>query len=119
MKSLIIISLLCFTPIVYAVDTFEIEHAQRLCQIQKDSLPQIKKRNGTPACDELKRLQKQAQKERRQVRQARQTNTGGSSKKSQSKIDPVSDGKGAGYRWNSHQKRYCQHNPQGIPLQCY
>lgn len=43
-----------------AADAFELERMERSCKLQRESL--LVKRNGTPACDELKRLKVEKRK---------------------------------------------------------
>ena len=89
----------------------EREDLERACMIEQGSL--LKERNGTPSCDQLKRLNKPSSAKHKH-------NTDSNDKpKKVSKPKKAANGEGAGYRWNPNEGRYCQHDAKGFPVQCY
>ena len=109
MKTTLLATAILLLPL--SAHAFERERLQRACMIEQGSL--LKDRNGTPSCDQLKKLNKQSSAKRK-------GNAANSDKpKKAGKPKKVANGEGEGYRWNPNESRYCQHDTKGFPSQCY
>lgn len=115
---------LLFVPYAaHAVDLFELERLERSCRLQQESL--LKERQGTPACQEWKQAKRTYQRQQRlakteqQKQQTAQRRAEQAARKRQARPQALPNGQGSGYRWNGNENRYCQHNAQAIPTECY
>ena len=115
--------ILPLTTYTYAVDSFELERLERSCRLQQESL--LKSRQGTPACQAFKQAKKSYQRQQHQAKverkkqQAAEHRTEKAIQKQKARPQTLPNGQGSGYRWNGNESRYCQHNTQGIPTECY
>ncbi|KPN70824.1 hypothetical protein [Neisseria sp. 83E34] len=103
---------LLFLFIAFDTHAFEHERLERACRIEQGSL--LKDRNGTPSCDELKRFHA-----KKSTKPAKNPNTGTNKTPKTPKPKKIANGEGAGYRWNPHENRFCQHNAKGFAHICY
>jgi hypothetical protein len=123
MKYGLMVLALLASVVVQARDySYEIEKAQRSCEIQRGSI--MRDRNGTPACSQLDQLYRLQREEQRNERQ-REWN------RSQERIAAtpqrviheqrvvVPNGQGSGYRWNAAEGAYCDHDQGGYAVNCY
>ncbi|WP_107688702.1 hypothetical protein [Neisseria wadsworthii] len=102
---------LLFLFLTFDAHAFEQERLERACRIEQGSL--LKDRNGTPSCDELKRFHA-----KKSIKSAKSSNHSAKAPKA-SKPKQIANGEGAGYRWNPHEGRFCQHNAKGFAQSCY
>ncbi|EGZ47453.1 hypothetical protein [Neisseria wadsworthii] len=102
---------LLFLFLTFDAHAFEQERLERACRIEQGSL--LKDRNGTPSCDELKRFHA-----KKSIKSAKNNNHSAKAPKA-SKPKKIANGEGAGYRWNPHEGRFCQHNAKGFAQSCY
>lgn len=122
-KPLIIIASLLISSSVSAKYRWDIEKAERSCQLQKNSI--LKDKNGTPACDnlrELRMMQQSFERDRREnnYRIERREERDRRAREYENRNPrAIRNGYGDGYRWNPHESKYCQHDYDGYPTTCY
>lgn len=118
-----ILSLLIISFPASAKYRWDIEKAERSCELQQNSI--LRDRNGTPACDrlrELNRLQRNfeiGQRESNYRAEWREERDIRAREYENRNPRAIRNGYGDGYRWNPHESKYCQHDYDGYPTTCY